>query len=236
MTPRPASGWLQLTLRRIVTLWPLKAMGTTAFMFLFFWGYFGVQQNPLGTPFTMPLTRLDQAIAFTPWAYGVYVSLWVYVSLPPALLGQVRPLLQYGLWATLMCLFCLGIFWLFPTVTPPFQIDWLAYPELGLIKQVDTGGNACPSLHVASAVFSACWFMRLWRELQAPAAVRWLSVAHCVAIVWSTIAIRQHVVWDAVAGVAVGLVFAALSLRHMRHGARPQSLRTVSTSDLNSRR
>ncbi|MGB7501129.1 MAG: phosphoesterase, partial [Azonexus sp.] len=65
-------------------MWPLKAFGTTGFMVLFFWGYFGVMQNPLFTPTVMPLTIIDEWIPFTPVAFGFYVSLWLYVSLPPA--------------------------------------------------------------------------------------------------------------------------------------------------------
>lgn len=210
-----ALPWYRQLAARIGTLSPLKAVGTMAFMALFFWGYFAVLRNPLATPYVMPLTALDDWIAFTPLAYPVYVSLWVYVSLPPALLNGFRPLALFGVWIASMCLFCLGLFWFFPTAVPAALIDWAQYPEMAVIKGIDAAGNACPSLHVASAVFSAVWLARLFRQVGAPLALRAFSIVHCLAILWSTVATRQHVVLDVVAGAVVGLVFAGLSLRQV---------------------
>lgn len=183
------------------------------FMVLFFWGYFAVLRNPLTPPFVMPQTWLDAWIGFTPSALPAYVSLWVYVSLAPALMGSLRALLQFGVWIGWLCLFCLMVFWLFPTSMPPSAIDWAAYPDYALIKGIDAAGNAFPSLHVASAVFSAIWLNRLFGQLGTPKILPWLSALHCSLIIWSTIATRQHVALDAIGGVAVGAVFAWLSLR-----------------------
>ncbi|MEP6971141.1 MAG: phosphoesterase, partial [Betaproteobacteria bacterium] len=103
-----------------MTLWPVKALGTSAFMAIFFWGYFSVLRYPLGAPFVMPEMVLDRWIPFTAASYPVYVSLWVYVSLPPALLSNWRALLHYGLWIAMMCTSFLVFFWLVPTQTPAF--------------------------------------------------------------------------------------------------------------------
>ncbi len=207
--------WYRQLAARVGVLAPLKAVGTMAFMALFFWGYFAVLRNPLATPYVMPLTALDEWIAFTPRAYPIYVSLWVYVSLPPALINNLRPLLLFGLWIAALCLFCLGIFWFLPTAVPTTLIDWSLYPEMAAIKGLDAAGNACPSLHVASAVFSAVWLERVFRRVGSPLALRGFSLVHCLAILWSTVATRQHVVLDVVAGVVVGLLFAWLSLRQI---------------------
>jgi len=187
-----------------------------SFMVLFFWAYFAVLRNPLATPFVMPVTWLDRWIGFSPSAFPAYVSLWVYVSLAPALIGSLRALLLFGLWIAWMCLFCLAIFWFFPTSTPVFSIDWSVYPGFALIKGLDAAGNAFPSLHVASAAFSALWLNRVFAKLDAPKALQWLSALQCSVIIWSTIATRQHVVLDAIGGVIVGVVFAALSFRQTR--------------------
>ena len=205
--------WLHEMARRLVTLWPLKAFGTPAFMALFFWGYFSVLRHPLGTPFVMPEMALDRWIPFTAASYPVYVSLWVYVSLPPALLGNLRALLHYGLWMSSMCTSSLLFFWVVPTQTPAFDIDWNLYPSMSTIKDMDAAGNAFPSLHVASAVFSAIWLSRLLAQIESPRALRWISLLLCVAIAWSTVASRQHVTLDVLAGAAMGLAFALGSLR-----------------------
>lgn len=185
------------------------------FMVLFFWGYFAVLRQPLTEPVTMPRLAVDEWIPFSTAAFPVYASLWVYVSLPPAFIGSLRPLLAFGAWISALCLFCLGIYWLFPTAVPPAGIDWSVYPELAMIKNVDSAGNACPSLHVASSVFTALWLDRIARKVGAPAPLRWANALLCTAILWSTIGTRQHVVLDVAAGVVVGLAFALPSLRHI---------------------
>ena len=191
-------------------------------MVVFFWGYFSVIRYPLGgAPFVMPEIALDRWIPFTAASYPVYVSLWVYVSLAPALLGNLRALLHYSLWIALMCSGSLLFFWLVPTQTPTFDIDWSLYPSMSTIKSLDATGNAFPSLHVASAVFSALWLSRVLAHVGSPRALRWISVLLCIAIAWSTVASRQHVTLDVLAGAAVGLAFALGSLRATRSRPSP---------------
>lgn len=214
--------WYREIASRIWRLWPLKAIGTMAFMGLFFYAYFAVLRHPLGVPTIMPLTFIDRLIPFTPAAFAVYASLWVYVSLPPALLGGLRSLLLFGLWIAAMCLFCLGLFWLWPTSVPPAGIDWADYPGMAVLKGIDAAGNACPSLHVASAVFSALWFDRVFARIRAPQVLRWASGIFCLAILWSTMATRQHVALDVLAGTAVGVIFGLLSLRQVAGQADDQ--------------
>lgn len=216
MQASPDNRWLGQLGQRFATLWYLKAMGTMGFMALFFWGYFYVLQVPMRPAMVMPLTWLDQQIAFTPSAYGVYISLWIYVSLPPAFLPSFQALTKFGYWIAALCILGLLIFWLLPSKTPEFGIDWSLYPELATIKGLDAAGNACPSLHVATAVFSAFWIDAILKSVTAPIAVRWLSALHCSAIVWSTIATRQHVVIDVLLGALIGMAFAKLSLKYTR--------------------
>lgn len=211
----PRSAWFRQLASRFAILWPLKAAGTMIFMVLFFWGYFTVLRDPLTAPTMMPRIAADAWIPFSAAAFPVYASLWVYVSLPPAFIGSLRPLLWFGVWISALCLFCLGIYWVLPTAVPPAGIDWSEYPQLAMIKNVDAAGNACPSLHVASSVFTALWLERIARSVGAPTLLRWGNALLCAAILWSTIATRQHVVLDVIAGIAVGLAFALPSLRHI---------------------
>lgn len=224
MHPFRESPWYRQIAARMITLWPLKALGTAAFMMLFFWAYFAVLRNPLSPVTVMPLTWLDMAIPVTSLAFPFYASLWVYASLPVAFMKEIRAMLLFGMWMAAMCLLCLGIFWLLPTGVPPAGIDWRLYPEMAIIKDVDTGGNACPSLHVASAVFAAVWLGRIFEMVRAPSVMRWLNWLHCLAILWSTVATRQHVVLDVLAGAGMGLVFGVLGLRHAVRSAPLQSI------------
>lgn len=212
----PRAPWQHQIYGRLTRLWLFKAFGTMAFMALFFWGYFGVLQHPLAPPTVMPLTLVDRWVAFTPLAFPAYASLWFYASLPPALLNSARALRIFTLWIAGLCLTCLAIFWVFPSTVPPAGIDWAHYPEMAMIRGVDASGNACPSLHVASAVFSALWLYRLLQVVVAPSVLHWLNGLFCLAILWSTLATRQHVALDVLAGVLIGTLFAVLALRHAK--------------------
>ena len=86
-------AWNRQLLSRFVTLWYLKAFGTMAFMVLFFQAYFWVLHHPMAEPLMMPTLAVDDWVPFLPEAFYAYVSLWVYVSLAPALLPNLRELL-----------------------------------------------------------------------------------------------------------------------------------------------
>ncbi len=202
--------------RSFLTCFWFKSLGTTIFTTLFFVAYIHLLKNPSGPVTEVPLTWLDEFIGFQPVALIPYLSLWLYVSLPPSFLLSRVELVKYGVHIGLMCLTGLLIFWLWPSAVPPAHIDWARYPGMAFLKGVDAAGNACPSLHVATALFSAIWLEHLLQRFAAPRWLRWLNAFWCLAIIWSTIATRQHVVLDAVAGSVLALFFAALSFRVVR--------------------
>ena len=216
-----ALSWQQQARRRFSTLWQLKAGGTVVFMLLFFWGYFNVLQHPKGPVTVMPLTVVDSWIPVTPAAFGIYASLWFYVSLPPAFLADMRQLLVYACGIAALCLSGLAIFWLWPTAVPLSDVDWAGHAGIAMIKGIDLAGNACPSLHVATAVFSAVWLAYFFKAIGAPKIFATSSWLLCAAIVWSTMAIRQHVFLDVLAGLVLGLAFAFLSLRAVSRPRAP---------------
>lgn len=191
----------------------MKGIGTPLFIALFFAAYFYVLKNPAYPVTVMPLTDVDRLIPFQPLAFYMYVTLWVYVSLPPALLASRRELYGYGVAMAATCLAGLGIFYFWPTTVPVPDIDWTRYPSMEFLKNLDAAGNACPSLHVATAVFSGIWLHKLLRRFGAP---WWMLVVNggwCAAIVYSTLAVRQHVAVDVLAGLALGVLAGCLSLR-----------------------
>ena len=185
-------------------------------MWLFFAGYFYLLRHPARPVVVMPLTAIDRWIEFQAWALWPYISLWVYVALPPALLPSARELIRYGWWIGGLCIAGLACFYFWPTSVPRQIVAMGSHTGFDLLRGVDAAGNACPSLHVAAAAFSALWLERLLRELAQP---RWLRVANplwFVLIVWSTLAIKQHVWWDVAAGLALALAIAVPSLRGRR--------------------
>jgi len=208
-----AAAWKADLGRRFWRYLPLKFVGISAFMWLFFLGYFQTLRFPVHPVLEMPLTALDRLIPFQPQALFVYVSLWLYVGIAPGLLLTLRELIVYGIWAAALCITGLALFHFWPTAVPARLVDVTGLPGFVLLQGVDAAGNACPSLHVATAMFTAFWIDRLLRIVQTPTAVRWLNALWFVAIAWSTVAIRQHVVLDAVAGAALGAAFAMVAMR-----------------------
>lgn len=218
--PLPSANphWLRQCGERLRFRWPVKMAGTIAGLGLFFAAYFGVLHHPLFPVTTMPLTALDRWLGFQPWAAMLYVSLWIYVPLALGLVRSDRELRSHAIaWAVLAVL-GLGIFLVWPTTVPARATSWDSWPAFSFLETVDAAGNACPSLHVAFAVLSALWLEHLLRAVGAGRGVRAGNWLWCAAICWSTVAIRQHVVLDVVAGTALGGGVGLVHLRVLRPG------------------
>jgi membrane-associated phospholipid phosphatase len=209
----PPVPWYRQAGAALLTHMALKAIGTPLFIALFFGAYFYVLKNPAYPVTVMPVIVIDRLIPFQPLAFYMYITLWVYVSLPPALLASRRELYGYGVAMAATCLTGLGIFYFWPTAVPVPDVDWTRYPGMEFLKNLDAAGNACPSLHVATAVFSGIWLHQLLRRFGAPLSMLIGNGLWCAGIVYSTMAVRQHVAVDVIAGLALGVLAAGLSLR-----------------------
>ncbi|MFI5445040.1 phosphatase PAP2 family protein [Polaromonas sp. UC242_47] len=203
----------------------LKGGGTMLFIALFFAAYFYLLKHPAYPVTVMPITWPDQLIAFEPLAMPLYLSLWVYVSLPPLLLATRSELQRYGLAMAATCLTGLIIFYFWPTAVPVPDIDWALYPGVDFLKNLDAAGNASPSLHVATALFSAAWLHHSLRRFSGPMWLLILNWLWCAGIVYSTLATRQHVAVDVWAGLALGGLGAWLSFHPRLYtvSVRPQT-------------
>jgi hypothetical protein len=193
----------------------LKALGISAFMWVFFLLYFHVLRNPVNPVTVMPLTALDRAIPFQPGAFAAYVSLWLYVGLPAGLMLSLREVLRYGVWMGSLCATGLLCFYLWPTAVPPYAFgpDVASHPGFALLQGVDAAGNACPSLHVATATFTALWVQKLLSLTHARPVWMLANGLWLALIVYSTLAIKQHVALDALAGTLLAVAFAWPALR-----------------------
>lgn len=212
----PSPSWLRAATRRLGALWPFKLVGITAGMTLFFVAYFWLLHHPLRAPMIMPFTAVDGWIPFQPATLPLYLSLWAYVSLAPGLIGERRELASYAGAALALALAGLGLFLLWPTAVPPSGQTWASDSAFAFLKNTDASGNACPSLHVAFAVFTALELARLLRGLGAGRAVAWLNWLWCAGILYSTMATRQHVALDVAAGAALGAVAGLMHRRQLK--------------------
>jgi membrane-associated phospholipid phosphatase len=212
----PQAGWLRQCALRLMAFWPAKMIGTTIGMIAFFFVYLWVLRHPSSPPTLMPVMLVDQWIGFFPAALPVYFSLWIYVSLAPALLDNSRELLGYVAAAVAQSAIGLGIFFLWPTAVLPLELEWSRYPGFAFLKTIDASGNACPSLHVAFAILAAAWIRRTLSQTGAGVVPRLFNWLWCLGIIYSTIATRQHVFLDVVAGAVLGSGVALVSIRRFR--------------------
>lgn len=229
----PAAAPLAAIWRRLCRLWWLKAIGTSLFTYVFFLAYLELLHRPLFPVFEMPLTWVDRQVGFQPWALAAYASLWVYVSLPAALAADRGRLFSLGWHMGALCMAGLLFFVFWPTAVPPAAVDWGLYPGYELLKGIDRGGNACPSLHVATALYAALWLMAELRGLRCGRAWHVLNWGWCALIAFSTLATKQHVMLDVLAGGGLALVVAFFSpgLRGCRAGKWPRAGRLGGGTD-----
>ncbi len=206
----PWTAEIALRMRR---LFLLKLVGTIAFTWLFFIGYFQLLRHPTQPPITMPLTALDLLIPFQPYTLAAYLSLWFYIGVAPGLQRNFAELVVFGLWEAALCLSGLAVFYILPTAVPTLTFDVSSFPGFAMLQGVDATGNAFPSMHVAVAIFTAVHVEDVLRRARVPGVLRLANIAWFVAIAWSTLAVRQHVVLDVIGGAMLGLAFAVPSLR-----------------------
>lgn len=223
--------WLQELLPRFSAHWQLKTLFIPVSVTGFFIAYFQLLEHPLLPVTVVPLTWLDGWVGFHPFALIPYASLWVYVLLAPAMLRGRRELVVYCSEVAALSLLGLGTFLLWPTTIPAPESIENKNALVALLKNVDAAGNACPSLHVAFAVFTAIWLGRLLRDVNAPLALRLFNAGWCAAIAYSTLATKQHVAVDVFAGTTLG---AAAGLFSPRETARSfdQPVRWLSRQSL----
>jgi membrane-associated phospholipid phosphatase len=161
----------------------------------------------------MPTTKLDLMIPFQPQALPAYVSLWIYIGFGPGLQRTYAALSVYVLWMVGLCLGGLMIFYIWPTQVPPLTLDATGYSGFAVLHRIDEASNACPSMHVAVAIFTAVRVDEVLHSTGAPRLLRLLNAAWFILIAYSTLAIKQHVTLDVAAGALLGMIFVVPSLR-----------------------
>ncbi|GHB93815.1 hypothetical protein GCM10007047_06700 [Cerasicoccus arenae] len=161
----------------------------------------------------MPVFAPDRWAPLLPWTVWVYFSLWVYICLPSTLIESKGLLKQYFRGAFWMAAIGIAIFIVFPTSTPQWTADWAGYPgTLTFMKDAELSRNACPSLHVSFALFTALWLDWLLRRIRATAPWRWGNALWAAAIIVTTLTTKQHVFIDVVFGVLLGGAIFAVNM------------------------
>lgn len=214
-------GWARQMAARFKRLWLIKLVGSTVAMTVFMVGYFTLLRHAVFPVTLIPLTPIDELVPYQPWWILPYASLWLYISLVPNQLYSGHELLTYLKTVVAMAALGFTIFFFWPTAVPKAYFDWSQHPGIAFLKSIDASGNACPSLHVAYAVFSCLGLHGLLGEMRAPRLLQVLNVLWCLAIAYSTLATKQHVAIDLMAGALMGLVAGSLYLAQRRGSRLP---------------
>lgn len=217
--------------RRLRAQWRLKLFAIPVFVTGFFIAYFALLRFPIFPVTEMPVTVIDRMIPFQLWTLAAYYSLWLYVSLPSALMERRSELFAHARLATAMSLVGLGIFLFWPTAVPlGAGVSDQNSAALAWLKEVDAAGNACPSLHVAFAVFAFLWLRRILAEIRLPTVVQLVNGAWCLGIIYSTMATKQHVLTDVIAGAILGLLAGMIKPRVVESSPAASVARPLETS------
>jgi len=183
--------------------------------------YFTLQRLGAFPLRTLPVTPVDRWIDFDPSWIGAYLSLALLVPIAPLLATRREELVRYARGLTLLCLPSFAAFLLFPVEGPR--------PEVGpghaiyrLLIDYDGASNAFPSLHAGLAVFSLLFAYRVTCEdlgRSARTALGILGSLWGTAILFSTLATKQHWAIDLAPGVLLACAAHALAWRRAARAA-----------------
>jgi membrane-associated phospholipid phosphatase len=173
--------------------------------------YFWVQRNRYRRRAVCLKTGLDDRIPFIPewiWLYSFLYYLMIGVTVVSIQdLGEGVHIIFGGL--ILLVTGC-AIFYFFPTYVPhtfrQFEVNTLSTRYLAFVQSMDNDRNAFPSMHCALATYIGLAVMDL------PIIGVWIGGAYIGFIVVSCLLVKQHVIADTIAGVALGALIFYLNL------------------------
>ncbi len=207
-------------LTRLRTQFPSTVATWLALMFAICIPYFTLQRFQWGEPVVVPVTPIDDAIAFEPaWVWG-YLSIAPLVALAPAMATRPVELRAFGWGLLALIVPSFVCFALFPVPGP--RPDGAELPDGGLfgwLVSVDTVYNSLPSLHAGLTAYMCGYLDVVWLGAET-ARRRWIARlllgAWACGILYATLATKQHWFWDLPPGIALGWLAVWVASRVMR--------------------
>ncbi len=164
--------------------------------------YFSIPLFQWREVYILPRSSLDFAIPFDEWAIIPYISLYfliLYAFLKSPSVAVPRLCKNICIVAGIAAIF----YFFFPTrlerVDVAMSMDSLSQ-MIRLLYSFDTPLNCFPSQHCAIAVLCVAALMDTNKT------ENFVYFLWGLLIIWSTIAVQQHVTIDAVAGILIGLI------------------------------
>ena len=170
-----------------------------------------INRFPLFEPSLLPMTPLDQAVPFLPELLPLYVAYIPFFWWTGARSEDDETATRFFYATHVQLLICASIWLLFP-VTMPREMFYGASSHNWadtFWRWFDAPNNCLPSLHAANGLM----FIRFNWNRQA----RWIHTFVALAIIASTVIVKQHYVVDLFAGAAVYAVAATFLRRLVIH-------------------
>lgn len=198
---------------RLHSWWCFKFFGTSLFIGIFFAIYFYLLKNIFFPVTIIPANSIDNLVSYNIYFLFLYISLWVYVSLPSLLMRNPREVFYYGIYAGILMLIGILFYIFFPTTIAQDASVWNDSESMRYLKKIDLAGNAFPSMHVASALFSYYWIKYHLKHMGTNRFFYLFNLLWCIGIIYSTMATKQHLFYDVLGGVILGFLVAFFTLR-----------------------
>ena len=190
----------------ILAEWKIKLFLGGAITGVFWLCYFLLERLPDASVTKMPELAIDRMIPFQPGASFIYVTQFAIMPLVIWLMSSRHQLFLCCRGLALLVGISFVVFYFWPTSVARPQTAPGNHFLFDLIAGADLPRNACPSLHAAFGVFTVGCAWDLFRDWTNR---RWLMAATglwTVAVLASTLLIKQHVVLDLVAGGFLGMM------------------------------
>ncbi len=193
-------------------LFPLIAV--VIYNFLVYCGARWLVRDSVHYNITSPI---DGAIPFLPWTVFIYLIAYVFW-----IAGYILSTRFDRTQAYRFCLadllgktVCLFFFVFMPCTLSRPEITGGGFTDsvVALVYQVDKADNLFPSIHCF--VSFLCW-LGVKNNHRIPKGYRVFSLIFAIAICISTLTVKQHVIYDAVAGIALAYICYYLSGAVMR--------------------
>ena len=165
--------------------------------------YLFLQRHHFFPATNMTSSFFDRRISFSDKAAWLYLSIYLLMPVGPFLMNSRKQIFRYAIGIVLISLFANIIFLFWPTFCsrPNFGGTNVAYRTL---TAIDNSFHAFPSLHAAFAVYSALCGGLVLREIGSRSFWRISLWFWAFLILYATLATKQHVVADIIAGGALG--------------------------------
>lgn len=186
-----------------------------ALIILFAALYLNTNHLTLWGPWTLHLFNFEANIPFLPWTIYIYLTAFIMVPLAVFFIGR-KDLGRTMAGIVGIMFICAGIFLLYPTVYPrpeilPHLTGWVTRTVYHFLTLIDTPQNCFPSQHVATCLFVS---LALWHRYKA---LGIFFTLWTLAIIISTLTLKQHYVLDLLGGFFVAIIFYLIIFRRPKN-------------------